>query len=313
MKRISDLGSCLNFVFYQGDLTFACRHAQCKEFTQLLNSREASFAISRRAGRQEFMHNHYRIQFPPQESHHLGQDEVHFVLNEDGQQKKLRFHDYDQIYLRPGLYEQVFYERLQCKSPKRVGKILNDALDEFGQNFSELRVLDLGAGNGIMGEVMKSYGVSRLVGADIIPEAKMAAYRDRASVYDDYFVADFTDLNDEQSTELNEWSFNCLSSVAALGFGDIPCRAFFQALQLVQEGGWVAFNIKETFLDHSDNSGFSRFIRQLIFSEYLDLFHLEKYRHRLSMEGVPLYYFALVARKTYPIPDDFLETHEIES
>ena len=65
-------------------------------------------------------------------------------------------------------------------------------------------------------------------------------------------------------------------------------------------------NIKETFLDHTDNTGFSRFIRELIFSEYLDVYQLERYTHRLSMEGVPLKYFALVGRLTASIPLDFL-------
>ena len=73
----------------------------------------------------------------------------------------------------------------------------------------------------------------------------------------------------------------------------------------------MAFNIKETVLDASDNTGFSRLIRELIFSEYLDVFHLERYRHRLSMEGLPLFYYALVGRKAGEIPGDFLERHEI--
>ena len=147
---------------------------------------------------------------------------------------------------------------------------------------------------------------------DIIPEAKDAAYRDRPLVYDEYYVADFTNLPPKLEEEIADWSFDCLTSVAALGFGDIPPRAFFQALQFIQVGGWVAFNIKETFLDKSDDSGFSRFIRELIFSEYLELYHLEKYRHRLSMEGQPLFYFALVAQKTAEIPEDFLKRYEIE-
>lgn len=257
------------------------------------------------------MKKRHRIQFPPEGSHHLGQDEVYFTLVEDGRSTKLRFHDYDQIYLRPGLYEQVFYERLKCSSPDRVGRILKDALDEVGDHFTELRVLDLGAGNGIMGEVLKKYGVARMVGADIIPEARQAAYRDRPDVYDEYYVADFTKLEDNQVTEIADWSINCLSAVAALGFGDIPCDAFLQALHLVEDDGWVAFNIRDSFLEESDKSGFSRFIRQLIWSEYLDVFHLEKYRHRLSMEGTPLYYFAVIARKKCSIPEDFLEQHEI--
>lgn len=233
-------------------------------------------------------------------------------MMEGERELELRFHDYDEIYLRPGLYEQLFYERLKCSSPKKVGELLKRTLDSRWQNFSELRVLDLGAGNGMMGEVLKSYGVARLVGADIIPEAKMACYRDRPWIYDEYYVADFTDLSSSMIEEVSEWSIDCLTSVAALGFGDIPPLAFFQALQLVKTPGWVAFNIKETFLDKSDTSGFSRFVRELIFSEYLDIYHMEKYRHRLSMEGAPLYYFALIAQKTAEIPDDFLERYDIE-
>ncbi len=254
----------------------------------------------------------HRIQFPPQDAHDYDQDEVSFFVVEEGTKRRLRFHDYDQIYLRPGLYEQLFYDRLKCSSPKKVGDLLKRTLDASEKSFTELRVLDLGAGNGMMGEVMKSHGVARLIGADIIPEAKDACFRDRPALYDDYYVADFTDLEEYQIEQLNDWSFDCLTSVAALGFGDIPPKAFLQALQFVQTGGWAAFNIKETFLDNSDDSGFSRLIRELIFSEYLDLHHLERYRHRLSMEGTPLFYFALVAEKTADIPSDFLESHGIE-
>ena len=257
------------------------------------------------------MTNRHRIQFPSHDAKDLEQDEITFRLIEGERQLELRFHDYDQIYLRPGLYEQLFYDRLKCTSPTKVGALLKDTLDSSHQNFSELRVLDLGAGNGMMGEVMNGYGVARMIGVDIIPEAKTACFRDRPTLYDQYYVTDFTCLKPEVSEEIADWSIDCLTSVAALGFGDIPPQAFFQALQFVEVGGWVAFNIKETFLDKSETAGFSRFIRELIFSEYLDIHHLERYRHRLSMEGIPLYYFALVAQKTAEIPDDFLQTHEI--
>ncbi len=259
------------------------------------------------------MPQRHRIQFPPLDANDLAQNEVVFHLIEGDRTLRLRFHDYDQIYLRPGLYEQVFYDRLKCTSPKKVGELLKRTLDASEQNFTEMRVLDLGAGNGMMGEVMKGYGVARLIGADIIPEARDACHRDRPGLYDDYFVSDFANLKQEAIDEISDWSVDCLTSVAALGFGDIPPTAFFQALKFVQPGGWVAFNIKETFLDNSDRSGFSRLIRELIFSEYLDIHHLERYRHRLSMEGSPLYYFALVVQKTAEIPGDFITSHEIDA
>lgn len=253
------------------------------------------------------MSKRYRIQFPPAQEHDLEQDQAYFWLTEGGQQIKLRFHDYNAIFNRPGLYEQLFYDRLKCTSPKKVCALLEQTLRSELMVCSELRVLDLGAGNGMMAEELRNLGVSRIVGADIIEEAKVAAYRDRPNVYDDYVIADFTTLQSQELTDLQEWNFDCLTSVAALGFGDIPADAFLQAIQMISTNGWVAFNIKETFLDRSDDSGFSVFIRELIFSEYLDIHHLQLYTHRLSMEGVPLKYFALVGRLVNQVPSDFID------
>ncbi len=252
------------------------------------------------------MPHRYRIQFPPEQEHNLSQDEAYFSLIEEGSARKVLFHDYDRIFSKPGLYEQLFYERLKCSSPKKVSELLHRSVTSEWVSCSELRVLDLGAGNGMMAEQLRSLGVARIVGVDILPEAREAAYRDRPTAYDDYLVADFTDLSDQRREELSEWHFDCLTSVAALGFGDIPPEAFFAALKFLRTDGWVAFNIKETFLDRSDDTGFSRFIRELIFSEYLDVYQLERYTHRLSMEGIPLKYYAMVGRLTASIPLDFL-------
>lgn len=257
------------------------------------------------------MRQRYRVQFPTEEASSLAQNDAYFWLIEDGNKVRLRFHDYAEIYRRPGLYEQVIYERLKCNSPQVVADILMREVAAFGGALSELRVLDLGAGNGIVGEILARQGVSRVVGADIIPEARDATLRDRPGVYDDYHVADMMALDSSTREALAEWHIDCLTCVAALGFGDIPPLAFFHALSFVTEGGWVAINIRETFLDRADESGFSRLIREIIFSEYLDLHHLQRYRHRLSMDGQPLYYFALVARKLKHIPIELLKSLEI--
>ena len=258
------------------------------------------------------MHKRYQIQFPPIAAHRLAQDEVYFNLVEDGKSSRLRFHDYNEIYSRPGLYEQLFYNRLKCNSPSRVTEMLRSSLATVREPMNELRVLDLGAGNGMMGEELKREGVARMVGVDIIPEARDAAVRDRPDVYDDYYVAGLTNLGEEDSESLAGWRFDCLTCVAALGFGDIPPKAFFTALKKISDDGWLAFNIKQSFLDPTDQSGFSRLIRELIFSKYLNIRHLELYRHRLSMEGTQLFYYGMVGRLTAAIPDDFLAQHDIE-
>lgn len=252
------------------------------------------------------MHRRYRIQFP-RDARELSQDQAYFHLLDDTAPRRVRFHDYHEIYRLPGLYEQLFYERLQCGSPKKVSEILRTTLERSHAHLTEMRVLDLGAGNGIVGEYLRDLGVSRLVGIDILPEAREAAERDRPGVYDGYYVADLTGLSEPEREDISSWSLNCLTTVAALGFGDIPPKAFIEAFNLLQSQGWVAFNIKETFLDNSDRSGFSRMVRELISSEYLDLHHLERYCHRLSIDGEPLYYFAIAGRKNADIPRHFLQ------
>lgn len=258
------------------------------------------------------MTTRHRIQFPPADVRELCQDEVYFYLLEGDEKERIRLHDYDRIFSVPGLYEQVVYERLKCQSPGTVAAVLHDAVSQSRQSLNELRVLDLGAGNGIVGEELKKHGVSRLVGVDIIPEAKAATERDRPGTYDAYYVMDFCALTDDDRDELNRWSCDCLVSVAALGFSDIPPQAFVEAFNLIAKNGWISFNVKETFLDRSDDSGFSQLIRELIFSEYLDLHHLKRYRHRFSIEGEPLYYFALSGRKTANVSDEFVQSLQLD-
>ncbi|MGI9577283.1 MAG: class I SAM-dependent DNA methyltransferase [Microthrixaceae bacterium] len=248
-----------------------------------------------------------RVRFPNTESQHLGQDEVYFYLDEDGEEIRLRFHDYEEIYRRPGLYEQIFYDRLKCESPSKVASILRSAVDQSGGVPTTLRVLDLGAGNGIMGEELRRLGVTRVVGADIIPEAADACLRDRAGLYDDYVVADFADLAKETMLDLESWSLNCLTTVAALGFGDIPPAAFLNAFNLIEKDGWVAFNVKETFLDNRETTEFSKAVRELVFTDYLEIHHLERYRHRLSIDGEPIFYYAIAGRKTADAPEGLLD------
>ena len=257
------------------------------------------------------MQKRHRIQFPKAELTNFNQDEAYFYLQGSGGKRKIRFHDYDEIYQVEGLYEQIFYDRLKCTSPSKVASILESAVKQSQDNFSELRILDLGAGNGMMGEELKKRGVSRLIGVDIIPEAYDATIRDRPGLYDAYYVEDFTKLTDDIKEEIISWQCDCMVTVAALGFGDIPAKAFIEAFNIIKAQAWVAFNIKETFFDIRDESGFSKMIRELIFSKYLDVYHIERYRHRLSIEGEPLYYFAIAGRKNADVPAEFLESKGI--
>jgi predicted TPR repeat methyltransferase len=238
----------------------------------------------------------------PEAADELAQDEEWYEVSLDGETRRVRFHDYAQTYSMPGVYEHLFYDTLKCDSPRTVCGLLEEHVESEGRDPSELRVLDLGAGNGMVGEQLAEMGAEEIVGVDIIEEAAQAAERDRPGVYDDYHVLDLTDLSEPQREELRSRKLNCLTSVAALGFGDIPPAAFAEAFSLVEDGGPVGFSIKEEMLSGEDSSGFSRLIDEAIGDGALELKAERRYRHRLSLSGEPLYYVAMVAEKAGDLP-----------
>lgn len=243
----------------------------------------------------------------PEPSRSFPQDEEWCLARVDGEWRELRFHDYSDIYAVEGLYERLFYDVLKCDSPATVRRLLETELAAVGADPSELRILDLGAGNGIVGEEMSQMGAERVVGVDILAEAASAAARDRPGAYDDYHVVDLTDPPAEQRDQLTDERFNCMTCVAALGFGDIPPRAFLEAFSLVEPGGWLAFTIKENFLNGADRSGFSRLIARAIAEDALDVRVQTRFRHRISTSGEPLYYVGVIGTKAGEISEDLLD------
>jgi len=246
------------------------------------------------------------LQLPKPAERPLRQDEEWCVVSVDGNPRRVRFHDYASIYEVPGLYESLFYDRLKCNSPHRVCRLLADVARERGQSVRDLRVLDLGAGNGMVGDELRALGVETVVGVDIIPEAREAALRDRDGIYEDYLVADMTASAEEKFARIAANRLNCITTVATLGFGDIPPKAFARALSLISVPGWLAFNIKEEFLSEKDPSGFAGLVRQLNREGIIRMEAYRRYRHRLSVTGDPIYYVALVATKRKKIPAAFL-------
>jgi len=233
----------------------------------------------------------YEIVVPDMDQQ-LDQDEEWIIVKEKGKQEKLRLHDYDRIYKHPGLYEQIFCQKLRCDSPT----VICDLLDETRGNVEGCRILDFGAGNGMVGKEIINKGGNLIVGVDIIKEAKEAAQRDHAGVYKDYYILDMTELGKEEAEELRRYHFNTLISVAALGFEDIPPKAFLNAFNLVQKNGWIAFNIKDRFLSEKDDTGYKNLMSG-ISDDNLDIIRQKRYCHRLSLSGKELYYIAIIGRK----------------
>jgi SAM-dependent methyltransferase len=247
--------------------------------------------------RREMMHGSgYKIIFP-ESSQQLEQDEEYVIVDFGDRREMLKLHDYRRIYEIPGLYEEIFHTHLMCSSPQIISDMLADSMENQGVSMKGCRVLDFGAGNGTVGERIKEMGCEFIVGIDILPEARGAAERDHPGLYDYYYVMDLTQIDSEQVRDLMQYNFNTLITVGTLGFGDIPPRAFLNALNLIQDDGWVAFNIKDRFLSNGDDTGYRSTLDQIM-GKALSVYNTKRYCHRLSLGGEEISYIGIIGQKS---------------
>lgn len=237
----------------------------------------------------------------------LDQDEEWVLVKLEEGWRQIRLHDYNEVYEVQGLYEKWVYDVLECASPQKIRDLLGAALKEADIDPASLTVLDLGAGNGCVAEVLTELGMGRFVGIDIYREAAEAAERDRPGLYDAYFVGDLTLPETSRAPELAR-DFEVLTCVAALGFSDIPPAVFAAAYNQVSDDGWVAFTIKADFMNGNDTTGFSGLITSMLRDGVLELVSRDKYQHRASTEGEPLLYEAFVGRKRRDVPQALVDS-----
>jgi predicted TPR repeat methyltransferase len=233
----------------------------------------------------------------------LDQDEEWCEVEIDGERRRIRFHDYAAIYNIPGLYERLFAEQLECDSPRVVTELLGEQLRAAKASPASLTALDFGAGNGMVGEHLAGLSIGEIVGVDLLPEARDAAHRDRPGLYCDYFALDLTELEPSQRADLMRPDFSVMACVAALGFGDIPPLAFAEAFNLVASPGWIAFNIRDRFIE--ETTGFGGFIARMMHEGVLDERARKRYTHRQSVSGEAIEYVAIVAEKRADVPLDW--------
>lgn len=237
----------------------------------------------------------------------MDQDEEWVVVMHDGQWRKIRLHDYNEVFAVPGLYEKWVYEVLQCKSPQKVRDLLARAFVRERVTPERVQTLDLGAGNGFVAEELHKIGINEFVGIDLVPNAAVAAERDRPGLYSDFVIGDLLNLDESARKRLDARRYTLMTCVAALGFGDIPTAVFAAAYNRVVDDGWVAFNIKTDFLEEKDPSGFSRLIRRMLNEGRLELAERESYVHRLGPDGTEITYDAFVGRKRQEIPYEWCD------
>ena len=223
-------------------------------------------------------------------------DDEYVALREDGAEEELvHLHDYTRVYGVPGLYEHIVQDLLRCRSPQVAAEALARVLSRFELDPGGIRLLDLGAGTGLVGELARGLGVGHLVGLDALTAARDACERDRPGVYDDYLVGDLVDPSPELSARLRAHRPDALIAAGAFGGTHMPASGLLGALRLLPGGAPVVFTIHEHWTHTDDPGGFRTPLARLFTSGALELVERSRFLHRLTTGGEPIHYELIAA------------------
>ena len=213
----------------------------------------------------------------------------------DAADETVHLHDYARVYGVPGLYEHVVQELLGCRSPQVAATGLARALDALALDRAALTVLDLGAGTGLVGGLVRELGVGAVVGLDALAAGREAALRDRPGVYRDYLVGDLADPAPGVLEQLGEHGLGGLVAAGAFGGTHAPAPALETALALLPPGAPVVFTIDEQWMQSDGPGGFRTAVAELLSSGRLEQIERSRFHHRVTTTGEPIHYELLVA------------------
>jgi trans-aconitate methyltransferase len=224
-------------------------------------------------------------------------DERLTVIFADGRREHMRLHEYGRVYTVPGLYEEVVQRRLECASPAVLSRALVKHVVQCGDDPAALRLLDIGAGNGVVGEELRKLGVDgAFFGMDKEGGAREAAERDRPGLYVEYLIGDLAELSIASMVE--KYSLTGMVGAGVFGPGHVSAANLNAAWQQFRPGAWLAVTLPENVVN-ADGEELSDYVAALrAGEENTEVTEFSRYRHRFRMSGDPIYYYLMVARRT---------------
>jgi SAM-dependent methyltransferase len=212
-----------------------------------------------------------------------------------GSEEVVHLHDYARIYATPGLYERIVQELLECRSPQVCAQAFARSLTLLGIDPSGVLLLDVGAGTGLVGELVAGLGLAGVVGIDLLAAARCAASRDRPGAYREYLVGDLAEAGATVLERLRRHRFGGMIAAGALGGTHMPPVALERALGLLAPGAPVVFSIDERWSATDEPGGFRTPLARMIGSGRLRLLERSRFRHRRTTTGEPVHYELIVA------------------
>jgi predicted TPR repeat methyltransferase len=229
------------------------------------------------------------------EERRADEEEVVVRFADDGHEERVRVQDYKRVYAVAGLYEAIVQDRLRCQSPDRVASMLARAARELGRAPRSVRVLDLGAGNGVSGHALAAHGLQPVLAIDTEPAARAAAIRDRPGLYEAYLMADVLALTPAEVRTIRALAPDALACVGAIGLDHVPPAALPAALELLADDSLLAYTLSEANRT-VDGAEISARLGEIAERWRIDELARDRYRHRLTVTGDPIWWEAVVLR-----------------
>jgi predicted TPR repeat methyltransferase len=211
------------------------------------------------------------VHFPQQETG-SPDEETFEVTFDDGRVERFTMHDYGRVYAVPGLYEEVVQRMLGCATPDKIAELLARCAT------GELRVLDLGAGNGVSGQALAAAGLRPVVAVDLEPEARAATLRDRPGLYDLVLTGDIAALDETDAAAVRALRPNALTLVGALGNDHVAPAGLAAAASLLTDDALIAY----AYPDDEDDAALQAALADL---GALTELERERYVHRRTAAG----------------------------
>ncbi|CAH3132347.1 unnamed protein product [Pocillopora meandrina] len=148
---------------------------------------------------------------------------------------------------RSATYDEDIVRGAHLIYHKPLAESLHKALKEIYQDkpMNQIKIIDAGAGTGLIGVELKKLGYTNLCALNI--SAEMLTEAKKKEVYTEFICMS---LNGQPIPQIKSRQFDALICGGALITGRIGSSAFVEMIRMVQTDGVLCFNIMKEELEH---------------------------------------------------------------